>query len=136
MRNGRLVTKYGWQGEESHVVGYSDSDWEGCQQTGRSTSGGVIMVGDHFIKGWSRTESHVTNSSAEAELIALVESTSESLGIKFMAQDWGHQLGVALYAESSPASANAIRQGAGKLRHKNASALWIQDITDHEGRSI
>ena len=91
------------------------------------------MVGDHFIKGWSRTQNHVTTSSAEAELIALVKCTSESLGIKSMAQDWGQQLGVTLYADSSAALAIAKRKGAGKLRHINVSALWIQDIQDREG---
>ena len=83
--NGRLVTRYGWQGEESQIMGYSDSDWAGCRQTGKSTCGGMIMIGNHFIKGWSRTQTHVTTSSAEADLIALVKCTSESLGIKSMA---------------------------------------------------
>ena len=127
------MTKYAWQGAESQILAYSDSDWAGCRQTGKSTSGGVIMIGDHFIKGWSRTQNHVTTSSAEAELIALVKCTSESLGIKSMAQDWGHQLGVTVYADSSAALAIAKRKGAGKLRHINVSALWIQDIQDREG---
>ena len=91
------------------------------------------MIGDHFIKGWSRTQNHVTTSSAEAELIALVKCTSETLGIKSMALDWGQQLGVTLYADSSAALAIAKRKGASKLRHINVSALWIQDIQDREG---
>mgnify|MGYP007045316728 CR=1 FL=1 len=65
--NARLTTRYEWQGEESEITGYSDSDWAGCTVTGKSTSGGVIMIGSHFVKGWSRTQNHVTMSSAEAE---------------------------------------------------------------------
>ena len=38
-----------------------------------------------------------------------------------------------LYADSSAALAIAKRKGAGKLRHINVSALWIQDIQDREG---
>ena len=114
-------------------MAYSDSDWAGCRQTGKSTSGGVIMIGDHFIKGWSRTQNHVTTGSAEAELIALVKCTAESLGVKSMAHDWGRELGVTLYADSLAALAIAKRKGAGKLRHINVSALWIQDIQDREG---
>ena len=121
--NGRLVTKYVWQGAESQILAYSDSDWAGCRQTGKSTSGGVIMIGDHFIKGWRCTQNHVTTSSAEAELIALVKCTSESLGIRSMAQDWGHQLGVTVYADSSAALAIAKRKGAGKLKHINVHAV-------------
>ena len=52
-------------------MGYSDSDWAGCRTTGKSTSGGLVMVGRHLIKSWSRTEDSVTLSSAEAELVAL-----------------------------------------------------------------
>ena len=91
------------------------------------------MIGDHFIKGWPRTQNHVTTSSAEAEIIALVKCTAESLGIKSMAQDWGQDLTVTLYADSSVALAIAKRKGAGKLRHINVSALWIQDIENREG---
>ena len=50
-----------------------------------------------------------------------------------MAHDWGHDLGVTLYADSSAALAIAKRKGAGKLRHINVSALWIQDVQDREG---
>ena len=40
-----------------------------------------------------------------------------------------------LYAYSSAALAIAKRKGAGKLRHINVSALWIQDVQDREGAS-
>ena len=70
--NGRLVTKYAWQGEESQILGYSDSDWAGCRQTGKSTSGGVIMLGSHMVKSWSTTQANVALSSGEAEFYGLV----------------------------------------------------------------
>eukprot|EP00973_Karenia_brevis_P036136 4982592-Karenia_brevis.AAC.1 len=47
------------------------------------------MVGGHFIKGWARTQNSITLSSAEAELVALVKTSAEILGIIGMAQDWG-----------------------------------------------
>ena len=114
-------------------MGYSDSDWAGCRVTGKSTSGGVVMAGSHFLKGWSRTQNHVTLSSAEAELIALVKCTQECMGVQSMFRDWGGQVSCTLYADSSAALAIAKRKGAGKLRHINVSALWIQDIQDREG---
>ena len=36
---GRIIMKYGWQGHEREITGYSDSDWAGCRVTGKSTSG-------------------------------------------------------------------------------------------------
>ena len=54
--SGRTAMHFHWQGHESEVTGYSDSDWAGCRVTGRSTSGGALMIGGHFIKGCSRTQ--------------------------------------------------------------------------------
>ena len=48
-------------------------------------------------------------------------------------RDWGQAKSSMLYADSSAALAIAKRKGAGKLRHINISALWIQDIQDREG---
>ena len=130
--NGRMISKYEWQGHESEIVGYSDSDWAGCRVTGKSTSGGAIMCGSHYLKGWARIQNHVTLSSAEAELIALVKCTSELLGIRAMYRDWGSIKTGIVYADSSSALAIAKRKGAGKLRHIHISALWIQEKQDRE----
>ena len=77
VENGRTLMRYDWQGHESEVTGNSDSDWAGCRVTGKSTSGCALMIRGHFLKGWPRTQNHVTTSSAEAELIALVKCTAE-----------------------------------------------------------
>ena len=114
------------------MTGYSDSDWAGCRVIGKSTSGGSILLGSHFIKGWARTQNHVTLSSAEAELIALVKCTSEFLGIRAMMCDWGQRKTGIIFADSSAALAIAKRKGAGKLRHIHVGALWVQEKQDRE----
>ena len=91
------------------------------------------MIGGHFLKGWSRTQNNVTCSSAEAELIALVKCSAELLGMRSAMKDWGVESSGVVYADSSAALAIANRRGAGKLRHVNISALWIQDIQDGKG---
>ena len=60
----RAVLKYEWQSRESPCLGFSDSDWAGCRKTAKSTSGGVIVRGTHFLKGWSRTQPCITLGSA------------------------------------------------------------------------
>ena len=65
----RSPTQYAWQGGDEQVLRYSDSDWAGCRVTGQYTSGGVVMVGTRFTKGWARTQNHVTVSSAAAEIM-------------------------------------------------------------------
>ena len=88
------------------------------------------MIGIHFIKGWARTQNHVTLSSAEAELVALVKCSAELLGAKSMMMDLGFEKRKVIYADSSAALAIAKRKGARKLRHINISCLWIQERQD------
>ena len=93
------------------------------------------MIGSHVKKRYSRTQTHVTMSSAEAELIALVKCTAETMGIRSVLRDWGKECRGVLFADSSAALAIAKRKRAGQLRHINVSALWvwIQDLQDREG---
>ena len=66
----RVVTEYKFQGDVREMEVFSDSNWAGCRRTARSTSGGVMMRGTHYLKSWSSTQKNVTLSSAEAELLA------------------------------------------------------------------
>ena len=85
----RLVMTFPWQRAPSRVTTYTDSDWAGCVRTARSTSGGVIAIGDHVIKSYSRQQKVVALSSAEAELYAMVAASAESLAIISYACDLG-----------------------------------------------
>ena len=70
----RLVIKYNWQNPISVLTAYSDSDWAGDKKSRKSTSGGVIMIGSHYIKSWSKNQSVIALSSAEAELYGIIKS--------------------------------------------------------------
>ena len=87
--NPRTILEYPWQSRENEVEGFSDSDWAGCRRTGKSTSGGVIKIGEHLIKAWSKTQASVTLSSAEAELVAMCKLAAEMIGIGSLAADLG-----------------------------------------------
>ena len=128
----RTVLEYPWQARESEMEGFSDSDWAGCKRSGKSTSGGVIKIGEHFIKAWSKTQASVTLSSAEAELVAMCKLAAEMIGMGSVAADLGRDVKIVLYADSSAAIAIAKRRGAGKLRHINIGLLWIQEKTEGE----
>ena len=49
------MTKYEYQERTDRVDGYTDSDWAGCRRTAKSTSGGLIRIGSHYVKSWSTT---------------------------------------------------------------------------------
>merc|ERR1712062_809400 len=62
------------------ALGFSDADWAGCQRTRRSTLGGTILLGDHLLKAWSRTQATFALSSAESELCSsLLITEKESI---------------------------------------------------------
>ena len=126
----RCVLEYRWQNRCVAPSGYSDSDWAGDRRTGKSTSGGLIMLGTHLVKSWSRTQDSVTLSSAEAELVALGKLAMETLGVRSMCREWSIMNADApsqLWADASAALSIAQRQGAGKMRHINVKSLWLQE---------
>ena len=87
------------------------------------------MIGGHTIKTWSATQHAYALSSAEAELYALVESTTRAKGIISLARELGfHELDNALVlgTDSSAAKQFVSRPGLGKMRHLQIRDLWIQ----------
>ena len=128
----RMVNRYAWQKEECAIEVYGDSNWAGCKETGRSTSGGVAMRGSHVLRSWSHTQKTVALSSGEAELTALVKASCEGLGLKALMADWGEDFDVIVYADASAALGVVGRKGAGKLRHVNIGMLWVQDKAAEE----
>ena len=57
----RLVYHYPWQ-MVSRVDTYSGTDWAGCLKTRKSTSGGCPMLGTHWLKSWSSTQTSTSLS--------------------------------------------------------------------------
>lgn len=49
------------------ITVYSVTDWAGCLRTGKSTSGGCIVLGSHLNKVWLATQASLAPSSGEAE---------------------------------------------------------------------
>ena len=58
---------------------FSDSDWEACEDTWRSTSGYVFLLGGAAVSWSSRKQKSVSLSSCEAEYVAACEATREAI---------------------------------------------------------
>ena len=123
----RLVIEFPWQNAPTMVTAYTDSDWAGCAKTARSTSGGIVMIGDHVIKTYSKQQRTVALSSAEAELYAMVAASAEALAIIAYAADLGLKLDGEVYTDSSAALGISQRAGIGKVRHLRTQGLWVQE---------
>jgi len=110
------------------MVVYSDANWAGDKQTRKSTSGGSIMLNDHWLKSWSKSQSTVALSSAESELYACVKASSEGLGMISMLRDFGVEVQGSIMSDASAALGIIARNGLGKMRHLDTNFLWIQQV--------
>lgn len=54
-----------------NLEGFCDADWSGNLDDRRSTSGGCFFLGNNMISWYSKKQSSVTLSTAEAEYVAL-----------------------------------------------------------------
>jgi hypothetical protein len=64
------------------IVGYSDSDFVGYLNTGRSTSGYVFKLTGGDISWSSSKQSIMTSSTMYAEFVACYEATGQALWLK------------------------------------------------------
>ena len=125
----RLVHFYPWQsGSDSSTLNvFVDTDFAGCRETRRSTSGGVAMLGSHTIKQWSKTQSTLALSSGEAELSGIAAGAAQAIGPQTILRDLGFNVKIVLHSDATAAIGIARRKGMGKIRHLDVSDLWVQD---------
>lgn len=64
------------------VVGYSDADFGGCQDSRKSTTGYVFLLACGAISWRSIKQTTTAAHTMEAELIALYETSSQAIWIK------------------------------------------------------
>ena len=124
----RLVYHYKFQEDVKMITTFSDANWASDKIDRKSTSGGLILHGSHYIKSWSKTQSLVALSSAESELYAIVKASSEALGLRSILQDMGKEFANVILSDASAALGIIQRQGLGKLRHVDCSFLFVQNL--------
>ena len=129
----RVATHFYYQEKYDHISIITDSDWAGDRLTRKSTSGGIIKLGSHTIKGWSSTQKVIAKSSGEAELYAVNKGASIGLGIRSSFADMGVTIKpeITISTDSSTAKAICQRRGLGKVRHIDVEELWIQEKVYH-----
>ena len=123
----RVKVRIPYQEAVRKLVVWVDTDYAGCRKTRKSTSGGVVMIGNHLIKGWSVTQAVIALSSGEAEYYGIVKGASVGLGIRSVLRDLGCSVRLVVCTDSSAAKGMASRKGLGKVRHVEVNQLWVQE---------
>ena len=123
----RLINEMDYQSKPGKVVVWVDTDHAGCKETRKSTTGGVIMLGAHAVKGWSVTQGVIALSSGEAEFYGIVKGSSVGMGVQSVLGDLGVKFKLQVLTDSSAAKGIASRRGLGKVRHVEVNQLWVQE---------
>ena len=89
------------------------------------------MLGDHCLKTWSATQKSISLSSGEAELVAAVKASCETIGFVQMGSEWGLEMAAEIMVDSSAALGAVKRKGNGRLRHVRVGLLWIQQSQEN-----
>ena len=72
-----------------YLTGFSDSDWAGCEDDRKSTSGGCFYVGNNLVSWYSRKQNCVSLSTAESEYVAAASACSQLIWLQHMLDDYG-----------------------------------------------
>ena len=110
---------------------YVDSDWAGCVETRKSTTGFSITYLGATISYGSRTQATIALSSAEAELYAINTGATEALHFQNLLTDLlnTNKANIKIHTDSSSGKSIAIRIGTGKkTKHVELKHLFIQQL--------
>ncbi|WAO96990.1 Retrovirus-related Pol polyprotein from transposon TNT 1-94 [Fusarium falciforme] len=76
-----------YQGKLQPLLGYTDSDWAGDQETRKSTSGYVFNLGTGAISWSSKRQRTVALSSCEAEYMGQTGAAKEAVWLRSLLQE-------------------------------------------------
>ena len=110
---------------------FVDSDWAGCHDTRRSTSGVSLFVLGANILSHSRTQATVALSSGEAELYAIGSGTADALFIKSLVEESAifQRANLCVFTDSNVGKSIASRFGASrKTKHVELRFLYVQEL--------
>lgn len=71
----------------SPIIGYCDSDWAGCTNTRRSTSGYIFTFAGGAVSWASKRQTMVATSTCEAEYVSACAGTQEALWLRRICKD-------------------------------------------------
>jgi hypothetical protein len=111
------------------LIGYSDSDYAGCQLDRKSTSGGCQLLGGKLTSWTSKKQNTVSTSTAEAEYVSAASCCAQVLWMKNQLADYGMSYSkVPIFCDNT--SAIAISQNPvlhSRTKHIDIRYHFIRD---------
>ncbi|CAH9126839.1 unnamed protein product [Cuscuta epithymum] len=118
----------------TEIIAYSNADWAGCPDSGRSTSGYAIFLGPNLISWRSKKQPTVSLSSTEAEYRTIAYIVQDTLHIRSVLFELGFPIRVptTLYCDNVSASylsVNPIQHARSK--HINIDYHFVRERVAH-----
>ena len=110
---------------------FVDSDWAGCHDTRRSTSGVSLFVLGANILSHSRTQATVALSSGEAELYAIGSGVADGLFVRSLVEESKlfQKTNLFVFTDSNVGKSIVSRFGASrKTKHVELRFLYVQEL--------
>ncbi|GJY68871.1 retrovirus-related pol polyprotein from transposon TNT 1-94 [Tanacetum coccineum] len=109
-----------WYPKDSSIAltAFADADHAGCQDTRRSTSGSIQLLGDRLVSWSSKRQKSAAISSTEAEYIALSGCCAQVLWMRSQLTDYGFGFNkIPMYCDNKSAIAlccNSVQHSRSK----------------------
>ena len=113
---------------DAQIEVWTDADLGGCPITRSSTSGGAMFLNNTLVHEWSKQQSTVALSSAEAEYVALCRAASECLYIiEFLSEMNVDCNTPVIYTDSKAALDMVSKRTSGRVKHLDRKLYAIKD---------
>ena len=113
------------------VTCYCDADLGGCEDTLRSTSGGLLLLSGCVVHSWSKQQPTVALSSAEAEFTALARGASEAIYMKNVLEELGHHVPAPVLLTDSKAAVDMTKKRVvGRVKHLDRRIFFVRELVD------
>jgi hypothetical protein len=117
------------------VTGYVDSDWAGCTDTRRSTTGYIFLVSGAPVSWSSKVQKTVARSSVEAEYMALSAAAQEAVYLRTLIEELGFkvQLPMTIFQDNQGSIFLAEGKGNhGRTKHIDIRHHFIRDLVEEK----
>lgn len=128
------IKYYNTKRSEYEIIGYSDSDFAGDEQSSKSTTGYVMLFNGAPFHWKTQLQKHITLSSTEAEVIALCTLSKEMSWIRRMAIELKlleEQPALVLCDNQSSIRIAKSEKATSRTRHLRAQNAYICEQMNH-----
>jgi len=126
---------YGPSSHPANFITYSDSDYAGCPDSAKSTSGFVLLMGGGAVSWSSKLQTRVARSSTEAEYIAAESAGREMAFFRYVFEDMGYTVPLPRpLAMDNQSAIQAARnpEHQGRMKHIDPIYHGFRECVEHK----